>query len=283
MPSQSPRPSNEDRVRAATWFAERGFGIFPVWSTGPDGTCRCPDGRGCTSPGKHPITRDGFKNATTDTSRISTFLSAASEPNYGMVPPEGVLVWDVDTDDERERLVRLAERHGSLPATLHDATANGEHVFWRWPDAFPRPLKRMFGMVTRWGTGKQAGYVVGPRSVHASGAEYRPAEGTSFDIATLPEAWARAAVEGEGEDIIRIGGRPDPAEVAVGHRHDFLRDTARYYSGTVRDPDALFAAVWAANEKLAQPKTEDEVRRAIGDVRDQARLRVERRPRDARL
>jgi hypothetical protein len=121
-------------------------------------------------------------------------------------------------------------------------------------------------MVTRWGTGKQAGYVVGPRSVHASGAEYRPAEGTSFDIATLPEAWARAAVEGEGEDIIRIGGRPDPAEVAVGHRHDFLRDTARYYSGTVRDPDALFAAVWAANEKLAQPKTEDEVRRAIGDV-----------------
>ena len=69
MTVPSPRPSNDDRVRAALWFAERGFGIFPVWST-RDGQCRCPAGPACSSPGKHPITTDGFKSATTDEQRI---------------------------------------------------------------------------------------------------------------------------------------------------------------------------------------------------------------------
>lgn len=265
MPVAKPRPSNEDRIKAALWFAERDFGVFPVWSTRAGGTCRCPAGGTCTSPGKHPITRDGFRDATRDPERITTFLSAGSEPNYGLVPPEGVFVWDVDTDDERDRLAALATQHGELPATLRQATAHGEHVFWRWPDGLPRPLKRMFGLVTRWGSGRQAGYVIGPRSVHASGAEYAPAEGAVFEIATLSEPWARAAITGES-DQITIGGRPDPTTVGVGSRHDFLRDTARYYAGTVRDPDALFAAVWAANQKLPVPKTEEEVRRAIGDV-----------------
>ena len=38
----APRPSNDDRVRAALWFAGQGFGIFSVWSTDAGGVCRCP-------------------------------------------------------------------------------------------------------------------------------------------------------------------------------------------------------------------------------------------------
>lgn len=264
MTAAAERPSNQDRVKAAHWFAQQGFGIFPVWSTTDSGRCKCPDGSSCSSPGKHPITPDGFKSATTDPHRIETFLSAASEPNYGMLCPEGVFAWDVDTDEERGRLARLVDEHGDLPATLRTDTAHGQHVFWRWPEGLPRPIRQMFGMVTRWGSGKMSGYVIGPRSVHQSGAQYRPAEGTPFAIATLPEAWARAALG--DPDSIRITGRKEATEVQVGHRHDHLRDTARYYAGTVRDPDALFAAVWAENQKLPSPKTEDEVRRAVGEV-----------------
>ena len=58
MTAPSTRPTNQDRIRAALWFAERGFGIFPVWSTRDGGTCRCRVGRSCTSPGKHPITNE---------------------------------------------------------------------------------------------------------------------------------------------------------------------------------------------------------------------------------
>lgn len=259
------RPTSEDRVKAALWFAERGFGVFPCWSTTSTGRCRCPDGGKCGSPGKHPVTLKGFHDATTNPTQIATFLAAGSEPNYGLVPPEGVFVWDVDTDDERARMASLEAAHGPLPPTLHDRTAHGEHVFLRWPEGIPRPLGKMFGYVTRWGSGRAAGYVIGPRSVHADGTEYAPAEGTVFEIAELPEAWARAAVGGDS-DTVRIGGPTDPSTVVVGGRHDFLRNRARLYAGTVRNPDALFAAVWADNEALSEPKTAEEVRRAIGDA-----------------
>lgn len=264
MAEPASRPTNDDRTKAALWFAGQGFGIFPVWSTSPGGACRCPDGGRCQSPGKHPLTQNGFKDATTDPDRIRTFLSAASEPNYGMLCPEGVFAWDVDTDDERTRLARQEAISGPLPPTLRTDTAKGQHVFMQWPDGHPRPLHQMFGLVTRWGSGRMSGYVIGPHSVHSSGAEYRPAKGSPFEIAVLPESWARAALG--NDDEIRIGGRVDAAEVPVGQRHDWLRNTARRYAGVIRDPDDLFAAVWRDNEKLAQPKTREEVERAIGEV-----------------
>lgn len=264
----SPEPVNgsDGRIRAALWFAEHGFGVFSCWSAREDGTCRCPAGPSCGSPGKHPITLNGFQDATRDEGRIRTMLAAASHPNYGLVCPEGVFAWDVDGDGWRDKLAALEQRHGPLPPTLRTETRNGQHVFLRWPEGHPRPLRQMFGWVTRWGSGSHAGYVIGPRSIHPSGFEYAPA-GEAFEVATLPDAWARAVLAAEhSTDTIRVGGRPDPSTVAVGGRHEALRDTARFYAGTVRDPDALFAAVWAYNEKLPQPKTVEEVHRAIGDA-----------------
>jgi hypothetical protein len=259
-----PVTGSGNRIKAALWFAEHGFGVFSVWSTHPDGRCRCPAGQTCGVPGKHPITVNGFQDATTDAARIRTFLAAASRPNYGLVCPEGVFAWDVDGEGWQDRLSALEAQHGPLPPTLRTDTANGQHVFLRWPGSHPRPLHKMFGWVTRWGSGKMAGYVIGPRSVHASGKEYTPAG--VFAIADLPDAWARAALAGEPSGTITVGGRPEPESVLPGSRHDALRNTARHYAGTVRDPEALFAAVWAYNERMPQPKTREEVQRAIGDA-----------------
>jgi hypothetical protein len=259
-----PAPADsQPRIKAALWFADAGFGVFPCWSALPDGTCRCPAGPGCPSPAKHPLTANGFKDATTDAKRIRTFMSAASRPNYGLVCPDGVFALDVDGDGWEARLAELEAQHGPLPPTLRTQTRNGQHIFLRWPDGLPRPIKQMFGWVTRWGSGGTSGYVIGPRSVHATGFEYAPVG--VFQIAELPEAWAKAAVQPDATTL-RVGGLPDPSSVLPGSRHDTLRNIARYYAGTVRDPDALFAAVWAFNEKMPEPKTVDEVKRAIGDA-----------------
>ena len=255
-------PAAEPRIKAALWFANAGFGVFPCWSA-LDGVCRCPKGAACSSPGKHPLTENGFKDATTDEKRIRTFLSAASLPNYGLVCPDGVFALDVDGEGWEARLAELEAKHGPLPPTLRTATRNGQHIFLRWPADLPRPMKQMFGWVTRWGSGGTSGYVIGPRSVHVSGFEYAPVG--VFEIGVLPDAWARAAVQPD-TSTLTIRGPIDPSSVAVGSRHDFLRDQARFMAGTIRDPDALFAAVSAINEKLPVPKTADEVRRAIGDA-----------------
>ena len=111
------RPSVDERIRAALWFAEQGFGVFSVWSTDPDGTCRCVKGRACENAGKHPVPGIGFKAATTDPMHIRTMLSIPSEPNYGMLPPEGVFALDVDGEGIAA-LARLEAAHGPLPPTL---------------------------------------------------------------------------------------------------------------------------------------------------------------------
>lgn len=258
MASTAPRPT-EARIKAALWFAGMGFGVFSVWSATAGGTCRCPEGRSCGSPGKHPITDRGFLDATTDEQRIRTLLSAGSDPNYGLVCPEGVFALDVDGDD-LQRLLELEAQLGPLPPTLRTRTANGQHIFLRWPDGVPRPLHKMFGFVTRWGSGRQAGYVVGPRSMHSSGFVYEP-EGP-FEIAAMPQQWIDEAIRPE-QQITVAGPAPLPD---VGHRHDWLRDRARYFRGFIDDQNVLRAAVLAENSRLAEPKTTDEVDRAIGEV-----------------
>ena len=262
MAQPNPRPSPEQRIRAALWFAERGFGIFSVWSTYADGRCRCPKGIDCGSPGKHPITANGFKDATRDPDRIRTLLLAGSEPNYGMVCPDGVFALDVDTEEEQQRLAGLIARYGQLPDTLTTNTAHGQHLFYRWPDGYPRPIRKLFGFVTRWGTGRLQGYVIGPRSVHATGYEYEPVSGT-LEIATLPAEWAAAGVADTPDAAITIMGEQLPH---AGERHDWLRNRARYYRGFMDDPAVLRSAMLAENARLPEPKSEEDVDRAIGNV-----------------
>jgi hypothetical protein len=256
------RPTAEDRIRAATWFADRGFGVFSVWSADPDGTCRCPKRAACGSPGKHPIGRQGFLEHTRDPERIRILLSAASEPNYGLVCPDGVFVLDVDGDGVA-RLVELEARLGALPPTLRTNTANGQHVFLRWPEGLSRPAGQLFGYVTRWGSGAGAGYVIGPRSVHASGAVYAPA-GPFTDIAVLPEAWARAAVApapADGDAIEVSGGYELPPAGSPVARYDQIRDytASRYMRGLAKEE------IWAGvagvlAPRFAEPLTEPALR-----------------------
>src|SRR5690606_509961 len=108
------------------------------------------------------------KDATRDHARIITLLSKDSEPNYGVLPPDGVFILDVDGDGI-QRLAELEQLYGILPPTLRTLTRNGQHVFLRWPSDAPRPIGHLFGYITRWGSGSNVGYVIGPRSVHESG------------------------------------------------------------------------------------------------------------------
>jgi hypothetical protein len=262
MPAEvAARPSAEDRIRAALWFAERGFGVFSVWSTDPDGTCRCKLRGACDQPGKHPVPVTGFKAATTDPAKIRAMLSAGSDPNWGMLPPDGVFALDVDGEGIA-RLVELEALHGPLPATLRTNTAHGEHVFLRWPPALPRPIGHLFGYVTRWGSGASAGYVIGPRSVHASGAVYTPGD-ASFDIAELPEAWAAAAVapSPKAEDVIVAGGYELPDYGYTGERYGAIRDfvASRYMRGIPRE-EILGSVLTTLAPRFAQPLTEAEIR-----------------------
>lgn len=253
----APRSASQDRIKAALWFAERGFRVFSVWSPDPRGGCRCPKGRDCDNAGKHPIGGQGFKDATDDPERIRTLLSAGSEPNYGLVCPDGVFALDVDGPGV-QIISDLTERLGPLPPTLKTRTANGWHVFLRWPDDHPRPIGQLWGMVTRWGSGQNAGYVIGPRSVHASGHVYVP-EGQG-EIATLPDAWALDVVTAPERDafiVVESGGYQLPDYGYTGSRYDeILRFVASRYMKRIPLEEIWVGVVYSLAPRFEHPLDE---------------------------
>jgi hypothetical protein len=222
----------------------------------------------------------GFLDASDDVAMAQVFLSNPGKPNYGVAfPPESdVIVLDLDgggdggNPDWKADWQRLYEQLGPPGLTyIVRSASGGRHVYYRWRTDLYGPIPpgdEMLGWTVRkpW-----KGYLVGPGSI-VDGQVYEP---VGIDtISDLPEAWARAALDeaaarrtpaGSGDRLtIRVGG--GPADVAKGHRHAFLRDKARHLVGVGLTGETLFAAVMDINRQLAEPKTEDEVRRAIGDA-----------------
>ncbi|MFA7302117.1 MAG: AAA family ATPase, partial [Candidatus Shapirobacteria bacterium] len=219
----------------------------------------------------------GFLDAKPDRDMTRTFLSNPSQPNYGVVFPEGsdVIILDLDGggDDPRPTWQadwqRLYNRLGPPGLTYIVRTpSGGRHAYYHWRTdlygAWP-PGDEMLGWTVRkpW-----TGYAVGPGSV-VKGLTYEPVGLPT--IADLPESWARAALaekpgrdtQPTGREFITIKG---PAQVQKGGRHRYLRDRARYLVGIGLTGEALYAAIADLNRQLPEPKTEEEIRRAIGEV-----------------
>lgn len=263
-PTTALPPDVERRIELALHMIDLGAAVFPLRPGAKTPLIPKREGGG------------GFLDAQRDADRARTFLSQAGRPNYGVVFPEGsdVIVLDLDGGDRDKRpdwkadWQRLYERLGPPGLTFIVRTASGgRHAYYRWRTDLYGPMPpgdEMLGWTVRkpW-----KGYLVGPGSV-VNGETYEP--GGVDTIADLPEAWARAALEEKQKaanaGLITITGTPQPGTIQVGHRHNYLRDRARYLRGVGLSGDALFAAVMDLNLQLAEPKTAAEVRDAIGDV-----------------
>jgi hypothetical protein len=183
-----------DRLSAALGYASRGWHVFPLHSVRPDGSCTC-DRADCGSPGKHPATASGFKDATVDASKIRAWWSRHPAANIGIATgASGLCVIDVDGDDGALSLADLESQHGALPAAATVLTGGGgSHVYFRRPDAsdVPSSAGRVADNID---VRCDGGYVVAPPSVHASGRLYHWECGSPDDPGTLPDWLARRVI-----------------------------------------------------------------------------------------
>jgi Bifunctional DNA primase/polymerase, N-terminal/Primase C terminal 1 (PriCT-1) len=153
---------------------ERGWRVFPVHSA-PAGNCSCekPD---CKRPGKHPRTRYGHLDATSDREKILAWLRRWPGCNWAVATGEGsyILVLDVDGASGRSSLARLEQLHGTLPATLISLTVRKDGGEQRWlafsPDVDVRGSAGKIGL----GLDVKAngGYAIIPPSIHETGRVY---------------------------------------------------------------------------------------------------------------
>lgn len=173
---------------AAHSYTARNILILPCWWT-LDGVCQCARGPRCNKPGKHPLTRHGVDDATTNPDRITEYWLRWPRANIGLAAhANGLAIIDVDPqhggDDTIRQLAHWADTvHGiDLYATrLIRTGSGGTHLYYHAPPGGIKTCARTFhhpahpdaggmpGVDTR-GVG---GYVIAPPSVHACGGRYQ--------------------------------------------------------------------------------------------------------------
>lgn len=154
-------PEEHPQQAAKRLVDERGWLVFPVHGV-RDGACSCGNPT-CGSPGKHPATAHGVKDASRSTSAFQL------HHNIGVATGgvSGVFVVDVDGEDGERSLAAL----GDLPPTLAQWTGNGRHLFFRAP-ASVKIASRVSKLGRKLDVRGDGGYVVVAPSMHHSGRRY---------------------------------------------------------------------------------------------------------------
>lgn len=195
---------------AAYDYALSGFRVVPVHS-GKGGRCSCgnPD---CSSPGKHPRTPHGVKDASSDLPQVRDWWAQWPDANIGLATGDFLMV--VDIDPRNGGSLEALEQLGPLPETMKARTGGGgAHLYY----TSPAPVKNSAGILATGTDVKgEGGLIIAPPSIHASGEAYTwehegppvPAPGWLLDRLKRPQP-----------QPVPLG----PLEaVTVGRRNDFL-------------------------------------------------------------
>lgn len=171
-------------LEAALAYARRGWPVFPLHHPDPHRGCSCLDALECRSPGKHPRTRKGLKDATTDEAQIRRWWELYPLANVGLAMgrKSGLVAVDVDPRGGGDASIsELIEAYGELPETLEaDTGGGGSHIFFTHPGVTFKNSSSALGEGLDVKT--DGGYVVAAPSLHSSGRRYgwrnrlRPAE-----------------------------------------------------------------------------------------------------------
>lgn len=209
-------------------LAGRGWRIFPIHGVVRQGdalrcTCGVPS---CKNAGKHPRTRNGLKDATTDALTIERWHRKWLDSNWALACGglARLVVVDIDGPANAATLARLALEHGPLPETLQAITGRGRHLYFTGDVGGSHTIGDDKLLVRG-----EGGYVVLPGSLHASGRHYQWVDAAA-PLAELPAWFARWVRTAGGIRADTIGVAP-----TLGIRPSYLQDandlTARALQG----------------------------------------------------
>ena len=190
--SQQPRQyqelAQECLMDAALNYAKRGWPVFPLHTPSSQG-CSCRAGASCQKSGKHPRTRNGLRDASTDLMTIAGWWNKWPDANIGIVTGavSGLLVIDVDDHGAicgSESLQEIEESIGEPFASRSVITGQGKHIYFNHPGGtIPSSVSKLGkGIDVR---GDDA-YIIAPPSLHSNGIRYRW-EDPSLALCNLPE------------------------------------------------------------------------------------------------
>ena len=160
-------------LAAALAFARRGWPVLPLHHP-VDGVCSC--GRSdCPSPGKHPQTPNGLRDASTDPTIINQWWQRWPNANIGVATGSvsRIVVLDIDAGKGGlESWEELQDLHGRVDTLVCYTGGGGIHLYFEAPADIQ--LKSGSGEIAPGiDTRAEGGYVVAPPSLHISGQHYQ--------------------------------------------------------------------------------------------------------------
>lgn len=219
------------------------------------GQRRTPSKPGCGSPGKHPRTPHGMKDASINDVQIESWWNRWPDANIGVKTgaSPGSIVLDIDPrNGGAESLAELEAEYGELPATVEALTGGGgRHLVFQHPGG--KCAGEIAPGIDVKGNG---GYIVVAPSIHVSGQRYRWRDGhgpLERQPAALP-GWLRLLLcpEWKPDELPRpAGNRPgddfnrrgDVREVLVKHGWRRCRDGENEHWTRQGKPDGTSATL----------------------------------------
>lgn len=290
--SNTATPLYTNRAYALS-YAKRGWPVFPLHQALGGQSCTC--GNQCGNPGKHPRTKRGLKDATTDAAQINAWWTETPDAPIGIVcgDAQNLLVIDIDPRNGGDATWdRLVNEHGPIATVRVKTGGGGEHLYLRAPKV---PVKSRGNAL---GAGvdisSNGHYIVAPPSLHASGSRYEfapeagladiePAECPDWvvELANAPRPKGKAKAKQDAPADTRgwlavafeSWGRLGPWVSAAGafqaccpwqHEHSDGRGDGQDSSCVVFPPTAdRTMGWWKCEHAHCSTRSQDDVRRVI--------------------
>jgi len=231
-------------------YAAHGLAVFPLWPKE-----------------KTPTTKNGFKNATTDTKQIEKWWNAHPADNIGIATGDmsgGLLVIDLDYDEEKGKdgyrsLQEFEKEHGELPNTWKVKTGRGGlHMIYHTDRPLPCTDNIRNGVDTR----ANGGYIVAPPSIHPNGNRYEWEASGSPDEVKIAEANDLIFKFISFDTTEKHDGEKKkftlPDKIPKGYRGSTLVKLVCSQQARGLSDKAIRASVKAENEERCEPPFTDE-------------------------
>lgn len=249
---------NNEILEAALDYAERGWSVFPV------------------SKDKHPCTKNGFKDATTDKDIITNWFSKVyTGANVAIATGEmsgGLVVIDIDIDEEKcvngqETLDEWCSNNGCYIDSRNAVTGRGgKHYYFTSSKKYGCGIGLMEGIDIR----ADGGYVVAPPSIHKNGRLYFWDDEDQDIVCVQDDSDVQFFLD---EYFAKSNSNNDqkkfelPKEVTTGGRNDIIFRYASLLQSQGWSDDEIFASCKVYNnENCKPPLGEEELRRSVASA-----------------
>lgn len=240
---------------ACEYAVKMDFEVFPVHYINLEGLCSCKDPK-CSSPGKHPLTKNGFKNASKEPEVIGEMFHEHPNANIGIATGKSsnIEVIDIDPQNGGDESWKLISEQVEIPSTLVSQTGGGgKHMFFRYSGR--KPSKKLLRKGVDFQSGGQ--YIIVPPSRHKSGNCYKWVE-EGVPIVDLPEDLFNALlIEENHKSQSSIIGSQNNHVIKEGSRNNSLT----IYAGQLRAQGLRQAEILVLlrdkNSQCCKPPLED--------------------------